>query len=69
MRRLPKNKSPKQKAVIQATFDYFGPGITKQEKISAVQIALFLMGKRRGINLTEEQKSATQTIKDNLPEY
>ena len=69
MRRLPKNRSPKQESIIQATFDYFGGGITEEDKKSAGQIALFLMGRKRGVNLGEEEQSAAWAIKQNLPDY
>ena len=68
-RRLPKNRNYKQASIIEAAFDYFGDGMTEEERKGAGQIALFLMGRKRGVNLTEEQKSAAWAIKQNLPGY
>lgn len=68
-RRLPKNRTPKQESIIQASFDYFGSEATDEDKKSAGQIALFLMGRKRGISLTEEQESAAWAVKQNLPDY
>ena len=68
-RRLPKNRTAKQESIIQAAFDYFGSGITEEDKKSAGQIALFLMGRKRGVSLNEEEKSAAWAIKQNLPDY
>jgi len=62
MRTLPKHKSDKQKLIIAATYDYFGIG----SKVRANQIAIYIMGKRRGINLTDAEKSDVRAIKENL---
>ncbi len=68
-RRLPKHRTVKQESIIQAAFDYFGPGMTEEDRRSAGQIALFLMGRKRGVSLTEEEESAARAIKHNLPDY
>ena len=62
MRTLPKHKSDKQKLIIAATYDYFGIG----SKVRANQVALFLMGRKRGVNLTDEEKSDVWAIRENL---
>ena len=62
MRGLPKNKSYKQKLIIATVYDYFGIG----SKVRANQIAIYIMGKRRGVNLTDEEKSNARAIKENL---
>ena len=62
MRTLPKKKSDKQKLIITAVYDYFGVG----SKVRANQIAIYMMGRRRGVNLTGEEKSDVCAIKDNL---
>ena len=62
MRTLPKNKSDKQKLIIAAVYDYFGIG----SKVRANQVALFLMGRKRGVNLTDEEKSDVWAIRENL---
>jgi hypothetical protein len=62
MRTLPKKKSNKQKLIIAAVYDYFGVG----SKVRANQIAIYIMGKRRGVNLTDEEKSNARAIKENL---
>lgn len=66
MRRLPIKKTNKQKIIIEATFDYFGKEMTNEEKKSAKQIALYIMGRKRGVNLTEEEKSDMWAIRENL---
>ncbi len=62
MRTLPKNKSDKQKLIIAAVYDYFGVG----SKVRANQIAIYIMGIRREVNLTDEEKSDARAIKENL---
>ena len=62
MRTLPKKKSDKQKLIIVAVYDYFGVG----SKVRANQIAIYIMGKRRGVDLTDEEKSDVRAIKENL---
>ena len=61
-RTLPKNKSNKQKLIIAAVYDYFGVG----SKVRANQIAIYIMGKRRGVSLTDEEKSDACAIRENL---
>ena len=65
MRTLPKNKSENHKLIINATYDYFGIMDAKQ-KVRANQIAIYLMGRKRGVNLTEEEKSIALIVRDNL---
>ena len=62
-RTLPKNKTDKQRLIIACCQDYFGKG---QNSIRSNQIALWIMGKRSGINLTDEEKSDMWAIKENL---
>jgi len=63
MRTLPRNKSQKQKLFISACHDYYGKG---KNEARANQIAIWMMGRRRGIKLTEEEKSAMWAIRENL---
>lgn len=63
MRRLPVNKSPKHTLIIRAVYDYFGVGI---DKTRANQIAIYLMGRKKGVDLTDEEKSDAWSIKQNL---
>ena len=62
MRTLPRKKSDKQKLIIAAVYDYFGVG----SKVRANQIAIYIMGIRREVNLTDEEKSDARAIKENL---
>ena len=62
MRGLPKNKSDKQKLIIAAVYDYFGIG----SKVRANQIAIYIMGRKKGVTLTNEEKSDAWAIKENL---
>jgi hypothetical protein len=66
MRRLPTKVNGKQNIIIKATYDYYGPSITTSEKSKAKQVALYLMGKRRGVNLDDEQKSVVWAVRENL---
>jgi len=61
-RTLPKNKSDKQKLIIAAVYDYFGIG----SKVRANQIAIYIMRRKRGVSLTEEEKSDVWAIRENL---
>ena len=63
MRRLPKNKSDRHKLIITACQDYYGRG---QNQKRANQIALYLMGRKKGVELTEQEKSDMWAIKTNL---
>ena len=68
-RRLPKNKTAKHNQIIDAVRDYYGDGANNEDKKAAKQVALYLMGRRRGVILTEEQESDMWAIKQNLAEY
>jgi hypothetical protein len=63
MRSLPKKKSEKQKLIIKAVYDYYGQNNNQQR---ANQVAIYLMGRKKGVDLTEEEMSELQTIKTNL---
>lgn len=65
MRNLPYKPTEKQKLIIEAVKDYFGEINTEEQK-SARKISLWLMGKRRGIDLTEEEKEIMETMRTNL---
>lgn len=62
MRTLPKKKSEKQRLIIVAVYDYFGLG----SKVRANQIALYVMGRKKGVKLSDEEKSNAWAIKNNL---
>lgn len=66
MRHLPNNKSPKQNIIISACFDYYGPEINAEETKSAKKIALWTMGRKKGISLTEQESSDLWAVKINL---
>ena len=65
-RLLPRKRSPEKNLIIWATFDYFGTGLLKKEIPEVRKIALYLMNYRKGIKLSEEQKSDMLAIKANL---
>lgn len=65
MRRLPINKSPEQIKIIKAVEDFFGE-TNKEEKKSVVKIALWIMGRRKRNELTEEEKTAVRIIQTNI---
>jgi len=63
MRTLPKNKTEKQKIIINAVYDYYG----KEKNLTrANQVALFIMGRKRGVTLTKEEESDLWAIKTNM---
>lgn len=66
MRKIPFKKSLRQKLLIQAVFHFYGDGLRKKKYRKAKEVALYLMGRRRGIKLDEEQKEDMWHIKVNL---
>ena len=65
MRNLPHKPTFKQKLIIEAVRDYFGE-VNKEERQSVAKIALWLMGRKKGIVLTEEEQEILEMIKVNL---
>lgn len=65
MRRLPRKPSPKQDLIIKTVEDYFGEA-NPEEKKSATKISLWLMNRKRGIVLNEEEEDVLGVIKANL---
>jgi len=66
MRNLPKKRSKRQKLIITACLDYFGAGASVEDKSKAKKIALWVMGRRKGNKLTEEDFDAVWRIRQNL---
>lgn len=71
LRQLPRNKTTKHKLIISAVDDFFGEGIPPKDKWLKKNICLWIMGRKRGVNLDEEQQEALWYIQHNLadPEY
>ncbi len=65
-RLLPTKRSEKQSMIIWATFDYYGKGLKKRDVPKARDIAIYLMGRKRGVKLSEEQVSDMWAIRENL---
>jgi len=66
-RQLPTKPNDKQKLIIRAVADYYGSGITADEKVASKIVALFLMNRKARLpELTDEQKSDMWAIKVNL---
>ena len=65
MRKLPLKPTFKQKLIIEAVKDYFGE-IKGEEKKSVTKIALWLMNRRKGVVLTEEEQEILEVVKMNL---
>ena len=65
MRRLPIKPTFKQKLIIEAVKDYFGE-IKGEEKKSVTKIALWLMNRKKGVVLTEEEQEILEMVKMNL---
>jgi len=66
MRRLPIKRNLKQKTIIEAVKDFSGEGVPVVERKDQKYISLWLMNRRKGVQLTEEQKSDLELIKTNL---
>jgi len=65
-RRLPTKPNDNQKIIIVAVKDYYGEGATPTERREQKQIALWLMNRRKGVHLTEDQKEDLEHIRVNL---
>ena len=65
MRRLPRKRNPKQNSIIEAVRDFFG-GINPEEKKSAIKISLWLMNRKKGVVLSEEERDILEVVKTNL---
>ena len=66
MRNLPKKPNPKQTLIIEATRDYFGNGWPNKLQRSITNVSLWLMQRRKGIILNDEEKEAVWCIAINL---
>lgn len=66
MRHLPKTKTQKQKIIIQACLDYYGSGASIEDKKSTTKIALWIMNRKKGVNLSEQEMSDVWAVKANL---
>jgi len=65
MRRLPNKRTEKHNLIIKAVKDYFGEA-NLQERKSITKVALWLINRRKGVSLTEEEEEIKETIKVNL---
>ena len=65
MRRLPRKRNSRQNLIIEAVKDYFGE-MNDEEKKSATKISLWLMNRKKGVVLSEEEKEIKEVIKQNL---
>ena len=66
MRRLPIKPNQKQRKNISACQDFFGSGASQTEKTQAKRLALWLLNRRKGLLLSEEEQNALFFIKNNL---
>jgi len=65
MRRLPNKRTKKHNLIIKAVEDYFGE-VNPRERKSITKIALWLINRKKGVSLTEEEEGIKETIKANL---
>ena len=65
MRHLPRKRNQKQNLIIKAVGDYFGKA-NPEEKKSATKISLWLMNRRKGVVLSEEEKDIVEVVKISL---
>ena len=68
MRRLSKKQVDEQKLITKSVDNYFGFACPVRHQLSKKAIVLWLMNKRMGIRLNDEQKEAIEKIKNNLAE-
>jgi len=66
MRKLPLKMTDAQKLIFWATVDFYGDGLTTKEIPEIRQLAIYLMGRRKGIKLTDQQKDDMWYIRENL---
>ena len=62
MRNLPSKRSQEHETIIKATQDFWNEGITRR----VINVACWIMGRKRGIELNEEEKSAVWYVQGNL---
>lgn len=66
MRRLPRNKTSKHKLIIKATDDFFGSGCLPENKRLKKDVCLWLMNRKKGVKLNDEQRDAVWHIRTNI---
>lgn len=66
MRNLPRKQTKKHKIIIQAVDDFFGTSYPIKQRKLKKGIALWLMKRKKGVKLDNEQKEAVEIIKNNL---
>ena len=67
MRRLPNKLNLRQKLIIEATKDFLGEGCpVKGFKRTLTNIALWVMNRKKGIRLDNEELDAVWYIRQNL---
>jgi len=64
-RTLPHNKTLFHKRIINSVNDYYGDSPLKEQR-GKKDIMLWLMNRRKGVKLNEEQKGALWIIRNNL---
>ena len=65
-RRLPIKRSPEHNLIINAVDDFFGEGCSQEDQKLKKDICLWVMGRKRGVELIEEQQEILWYIKGNL---
>lgn len=63
MRQLPRKRNLRQAEIIELVKEYFGE---ENQKSTIAKIALWLMGKRKGVILSDEEKEDLRLIRANL---
>jgi len=57
--------TPRQKTLLDKCLEFFAEEPTPRERQMAKRIALWLMGRRKGLTLTEEEQDALWYIQRN----
>ena len=65
MRYLPKKRTPKQELIIKAVQDFWGED-GKVSNRTITNVSLWIMGRKKGVELNEEEKEAVWYVQSNL---
>lgn len=65
-RTLPRNKTNTHKIIIKAVNDYFGEGCPLKDRKLKKDICLWIMNRKKGVKLNEEQQEILWYVKTNL---
>jgi len=62
---LPRKLSPQRTMILKAVYDFYGE-LPKNISPKIKEVALYIMGRKKGIELNEEQQAVVWYVKQNL---